>query len=49
MYDRQHGVEANLFLAPGEGGEADEPEAAEPAAAAASRGAGAARLGLIDP
>ena len=22
MYDRQHGVEANLFLAPGEGGEA---------------------------
>jgi subfamily B ATP-binding cassette protein MsbA len=48
MYDRQHGVETNLFLAPGEGGEAFEPEAEEPAAAAASA-APAARLGLIDP
>jgi len=48
MYDRQHGVEANLFLAPGEGGEADEPEAEEPAAAAVSA-APAKRLGLIDP
>jgi subfamily B ATP-binding cassette protein MsbA len=27
MYDRQHGVEANLFLAPGEGGEAAATEA----------------------
>jgi hypothetical protein len=48
MYDRQHGVETNLFLAPGEGGEAFEPEAEEPAAAAASA-APASRLGLIDP
>jgi subfamily B ATP-binding cassette protein MsbA len=48
MYDRQHGVESNLFLAPGEGGDADEPDAREPAAAAASP-APAARLGLIDP
>jgi subfamily B ATP-binding cassette protein MsbA len=31
MYTRQHGVEANLFLAPGEGGE-PEPEAEVPAA-----------------
>ena len=31
MYDRQHGLEANLFLAPGEG---DEPEEAEPLASA---------------
>jgi subfamily B ATP-binding cassette protein MsbA len=46
MYDRQQGVESNLFLAPGEGGEADEPEAGEPAAATA---APASRLGLIDP
>jgi subfamily B ATP-binding cassette protein MsbA len=48
MYDLQHGVETNLFLAPGEGGEADEPEAEEPAAAAVSA-APAKRLGLIDP
>jgi len=48
MYDRQHGVETNLFLAPGEGGEADEPEAEEPAAAAVSA-TPAKRLGLIDP
>jgi predicted kinase len=26
MYTRQHGVESNLFLAPGEGGDAEEPE-----------------------
>ncbi|HEY1803615.1 MAG TPA: ABC transporter ATP-binding protein [Terracidiphilus sp.] len=26
LYTRQHGLEANLFLAPGEGGEAAEPE-----------------------
>jgi subfamily B ATP-binding cassette protein MsbA len=31
MYDRQHGLEANLFLAPGE---SDEPEEAEPLASA---------------
>ena len=46
MYDLQHGVESNLFLAPGEGGE-PEPDAAE-AATAAAPGAGS-RLGLIDP
>ena len=48
MYDRQHGVESNLFLAPGEGGESDEPDAEEPAVAAATA-APASRLGLIDP
>jgi subfamily B ATP-binding cassette protein MsbA len=48
MYDLQQGVESNLFLAPGEGGEADEAEAQEPAAAAASA-LPARRLGLIDP
>jgi subfamily B ATP-binding cassette protein MsbA len=26
LYTRQHGLEANLFLAPGEGGEVDESE-----------------------
>jgi subfamily B ATP-binding cassette protein MsbA len=46
MYDRQHGVEVNLFLAPGEGGEADEPEGPAVAAAVAAPGS---RLGLIDP
>jgi subfamily B ATP-binding cassette protein MsbA len=30
MYDRQHGVEANLFLAPGEGGEAAAKDADAP-------------------
>lgn len=48
MYDRQHGVVSNLFLAPGEGGESDEPETEEPAAAGAAA-APASRLGLIDP
>ncbi len=48
MYDRQHGVESNLFLAPGEGGDTDEPEAAEPATAAAGV-TPSRRLGLIDP
>jgi ABC-type multidrug transport system fused ATPase/permease subunit len=33
MYDRQHGVEANLFLAPGEGGDAAAQEADAPAEA----------------
>jgi ABC-type multidrug transport system fused ATPase/permease subunit len=37
MYDRQHGLEANLFLAPGEGGESGEQEASEPLASAATR------------
>jgi subfamily B ATP-binding cassette protein MsbA len=35
MYDRQHGVEANLFLAPGEGGEAGTRETPPPSADAA--------------
>jgi subfamily B ATP-binding cassette protein MsbA len=38
MYDRQHGLEANLFLAPGEG--AAEPEPAVAARQAATRGIG---------
>jgi subfamily B ATP-binding cassette protein MsbA len=36
MYTRQHGVESNLFLAPGEGEGAPEAEAAEPAPAGGS-------------
>jgi subfamily B ATP-binding cassette protein MsbA len=39
MYDRQHGVEANLFLAPGEGGEAAAREPDAPAEAPAMPGA----------
>ena len=46
MYDRQHGLETNLFLAPGEG-DAVVDEPAEPAAPA-SAGA-SVRLGLLDP
>jgi subfamily B ATP-binding cassette protein MsbA len=38
MYDRQHGLEANLFLAPGEGGETEEPEPAATAARGDTRG-----------
>jgi subfamily B ATP-binding cassette protein MsbA len=37
MYDRQHGLEANLFLAPGEGDE-PEPETAASAAPGGKRG-----------
>ncbi len=37
MYDRQHGVEADLFLAPGEGDEPPPSEPASPAAPAAPR------------
>ena len=44
MYDRQHGLEANLFLAPGEGGEAEEATAAVSAA-----GGRRSKLGVIDP
>jgi subfamily B ATP-binding cassette protein MsbA len=40
MYDRQHGMEANLFLAPGEGGEA--------AAAEAEAAASEARVSPLD-
>ena len=42
MYDRQHGLEANLFLAPGEGGELEEPEPAASAAPGLKRGRGKA-------
>jgi ABC-type multidrug transport system fused ATPase/permease subunit len=47
MYDRQHGVDANLFLAPGEGARAEE----EPGAASALPPArpGVSGLGLVDP
>jgi subfamily B ATP-binding cassette protein MsbA len=38
MYDRQHGLEANLFLAPGEGDETEEPEPAATAARGDKRG-----------
>jgi subfamily B ATP-binding cassette protein MsbA len=44
MYDRQHGVQTNLFLAPGEGDEAEEETGPPPPAPA-----GARPLGLIDP
>jgi hypothetical protein len=49
MYTKQHGVESNLFLAPGEGdkppGEGKPAEGAEPASAsAASDGGGLGRL-----
>ncbi len=45
MYERQHGAEANLFLAPGEGGK--EQENGEPEAAAPARGLGP--LSLMRP
>jgi hypothetical protein len=43
LYDKQHAVEANLFLAPGEGdvvpeSEQDKKEAVEPSAASMLRG-----------
>jgi subfamily B ATP-binding cassette protein MsbA len=48
MYDRQQGVVTNLFLAPGEGGKADE-EPEEAAAAAGEPGPGrVARMGLLE-
>jgi ABC-type multidrug transport system fused ATPase/permease subunit len=48
MYDRQHGVEQDLFLAPGEGEEAPAEEAAEAASGeSATRGRGAPRLSLL--
>ncbi len=50
MYDRQHGVQANLFLAPGEGDPvAEAPSAAEAAAGAPAAPGRTSRLGLIDP
>jgi subfamily B ATP-binding cassette protein MsbA len=42
MYTRQHGVQTNLFLAPGEGGEKEAPPPAEAEAPAADA------LGLLD-
>jgi ABC-type multidrug transport system fused ATPase/permease subunit len=39
LYTKQHGVETNLFLAPGEGGvEAEEPQVAEAPSSAAANG-----------
>jgi subfamily B ATP-binding cassette protein MsbA len=49
MYDRQHGVEANLFLAPGEGDKPEEERAEPPLAAEAPAASRVARLGLLDP
>jgi subfamily B ATP-binding cassette protein MsbA len=49
MYDRQHGLVANLFLAPGEGDKVAE-EAAEPGPVAGAPSASpVARLRLLDP
>jgi hypothetical protein len=48
MYDRQHGLAANLFLAPGEG-EAVEAEEGAPVAAAPPEPGPVRRLGLLDP
>jgi subfamily B ATP-binding cassette protein MsbA len=46
MYDRQHGITANLFLAPGEGERAPEPQ--DEATAKKARGVGAlGDLGLL--
>jgi subfamily B ATP-binding cassette protein MsbA len=45
MYDRQHGVETNLFLAPGEG---DPVSEGRPAPAGSPPGR-VARLGILDP
>jgi subfamily B ATP-binding cassette protein MsbA len=49
MYDRQHGVEANLFLAPGEGGKEEEEPAGPGAVAPEPAASPVARLGLLDP
>jgi subfamily B ATP-binding cassette protein MsbA len=46
MYDRQHGVVTNLFLAPGEGAKAEAAAAASASPPARPR---VSRLGLIDP
>jgi subfamily B ATP-binding cassette protein MsbA len=45
-YDRQHGLAANLFLAPGEG---EAVEAEEATAKSAPKPGPARRLGLLDP
>jgi len=44
LYTKQHGVESNLFLAPGEGDQATEEESAQPGGASASDLADALRL-----
>jgi subfamily B ATP-binding cassette protein MsbA len=46
MYERQHGIEQNLFLAPGEGDESQEREETGPDSETTGRG-GAGPLGLI--
>jgi subfamily B ATP-binding cassette protein MsbA len=48
MYDRQHGLVANLFLAPGEGESRETDEEEAPAGAAVEAGP-VRRLGLLDP
>jgi subfamily B ATP-binding cassette protein MsbA len=48
MYDRQHGVEANLFLAPGEGGRIEEEPAETPRVPAEPTPGRVARLGLLE-
>jgi len=47
MYERQHGLEANLFLAPGEGDEAAASEPAEVEDKTAGPGGLPAGLGLL--
>jgi len=44
LYDKQHGLEANLFLAPGEGEEAAEPPEKEEAKATGNSLSEAVRL-----
>jgi subfamily B ATP-binding cassette protein MsbA len=48
MYDRQHGVETNLFLAPGEGGKVEEEPATEPSVPGEPSPGRVARLGLLE-
>jgi len=48
MYDRQHGVVTNLFLAPGEGGKVEEETAAAATAPGEPSPGRVARLGLLE-
>jgi subfamily B ATP-binding cassette protein MsbA len=48
MYDRQHGVETNLFLAPGEGGKVEEEPATAPSLPGEPSPGRVARLGLLE-
>jgi subfamily B ATP-binding cassette protein MsbA len=49
MYDRQQGVETNLFLAPGEGDRAAEEPAEPGGVPSATSASPISRLGLLDP